>query len=211
MRICGGNSYRVYRHQHTALLRSCSQIYTEAALVLYMHNTFSFGDADLLPQFISTLVPAQTSAITSLTLNNVFVGDLLDRDYWEAFPHLRHLTVSIRSHDGCTEYDSDMHGHRLLNAAHLDYARMVWQRNPSLEPLEHFNLASFKFRIVCGSGKDAVERCPTLEIWQRWSEAIEQRVLARPVRAGAQRRRTTRRHFPYTAEQLAFNRFTLGF
>ncbi|KAM0711047.1 hypothetical protein Q7P35_001786 [Cladosporium inversicolor] len=68
------------RRLHLGLLRPCSQVYMEAALIPFTHNTFSLAHAPLLPQLISSLVPAQATAITSLSLSNIFVGDLLDRD-----------------------------------------------------------------------------------------------------------------------------------
>jgi hypothetical protein len=76
-------------------------------------------------------------------LSNIFAGDLLDQDYWTSFPRLRHLTVSIRGHNGCTDHNSYLSDHRLFTLSHLNHARKVWRHNPSFEPLEHFNMESF--------------------------------------------------------------------
>lgn len=67
----------------------------ETVLITFTHNSFSFANAVLLPQFVSSRVPAQATAITSLALGNIFVEDLLDQEYWYGLPELRHLSVTI--------------------------------------------------------------------------------------------------------------------
>lgn len=175
------------RRLRLGLLRVCSQIYMEAALIPFIHNTFSFAHAPLLPQFISSLVPAEATAITSLSLSNIFVGDLLDRDYWYGFPELRHLAVTVCGHDGCMDGDGDLKDYRRFNALYVSSVRKLSQDFPSHEPLEHFNLESFSLRIVCASGLK-MRRCSTLEEWRQWAETIEQRVSARPFRRRPERR-----------------------
>ena len=93
---------------HLSLLRPCSQIYMEAALIPFMHNAFSFAHGPLLPQFISGLVPAQAAAMTALSLSNIFVADLSDRRCWPGFLDLRHLAISINGHKSCTDGHGDL-------------------------------------------------------------------------------------------------------
>jgi hypothetical protein len=175
------------RRLRLGLLRVCSQIYMEAALIPFIHNTFCFAHGPLLPQFISSLVPAQATAITSLSLSNIFVGDLLDRDYWYGFPELRHLAVTVCGHDGCMDGDGDLKDYRRFNALYVSSVRKLSQDFPSHEPLEHFNLESFSLRTVCASGLK-MRRCPTREEWQQWAEAVGQRVSARPFKRRPERR-----------------------
>lgn len=139
------------RRLHLGLLRPCSQVYMEAALIPFTHNTFSLAHAPLLPQLISSLVPAQATAITSLSLSNIFVGDLLDRDYWYGFPELRHLAVTVNGHDGCVDGDCGLKDYRRFNALYVSSVRKVWQDYPLSGPLEHSNLDSFELRTECVS------------------------------------------------------------
>jgi hypothetical protein len=183
--VCRLNPFVV--RLHLGLLRSCSQIYMEAALVPYIHNTFSFAHGPLLPQFISSLVPAQATAITSLSLSNIFAADLLDKHYWSGFPDLRRLAVEINGHEGCTDDHGDLRDYRRFNTLHLWSSRKVWQDFPLYEPLEHFNLESFKLRIVCASGFK-MRICDARDEWEQWAEAIEQRVLARRCKKRHERR-----------------------
>ena len=171
---------------HLGLLRSCSQVYMEAALIPFIHNTFSFSDATLLPRFSKSLVPAQATAITSLTLSNIFAADLFDRNYWYNFPELRHLFVTIRGHEGCINGDEYLRDRYSVSVALISGARRAWQDNPSREPLKHFNLESFRFRVVCACGL-VIRACPTQPDWQQWSEAIEQRVSARQFKRRPER------------------------
>jgi hypothetical protein len=172
---------------HLSLLRCCSQVYMEAALIPFTHNTFSFADAVLLPQFLSTLVPAQATAITSLALNNIFAGDLLEQEYWYGLPELHRLSVTIRGHAGCFDDGEHQRDYRRFNDLYISDARMAWEDDPSHEPLEHFNLKSFKLRIVCACGV-VLEDCPTQRDWQQWAESIEIRVSARRYRRRHERR-----------------------
>jgi hypothetical protein len=177
---------------HLSLLRCCSQVYMEAALIPFTHNTFSFADAVLLPQFISILVPAQATAITSLALNNIFAGDLLEEEYWYALPELRHLSVTIRGHAGCFDDGEHQRDYRRFNDLYISDARMAWEDNPSHEPLEHFNLKSFKLRIVCACGV-VLKDCPTQRDWQQWAESIENRVSSRRFKKRLERRQDSGR------------------
>ena len=136
----------------------------EAALIPFTHNTFSFADAVLLPQFISSLVPAQATAITSLTLSNIFAGDLLDEEHWYGLPELRHLSVTIRGYEGCIDDGKHQRDYRRFNDSYIDDAPMAWEDNPSYEPLQHFNLESFKLRIVCTCGL-VMSDCSTHQDW----------------------------------------------
>lgn len=156
---------------HLSLLRCCSQIYMEAALIPFIHNTFSFAEGAVLPQFISSLVPAQATAITSLALNNIFAADLFDWEYWYGLPELRHLTVTVRGHEECISGNGFFGDHRRLNDSYLASARKVWQDAPTHEPLEHFNLDSFKLRVVCSSSL-LLKDCPTHRDWQLWADTI---------------------------------------
>ena len=180
------------RRLHLSLLRSCSQIYMEAALFPFIHNTFSFAHGPLMPQFISSLVPAQATAITSLSLSNIFAADLLDRDYWVGFPDLCHLAVVINGHEGCTDEHGDLRDYRRFNGLCMWSSRKVWQEFPLHEPLEHFNLESFKLRIVCASGL-TIKPCSSREEWEQWAETIEQRVLARRFKKRLERRQDSER------------------
>jgi hypothetical protein len=62
-----------------SLLRTCSQVYMEAALIQLIHN-LNLADASFLPRFTANLVSLQTAAITSLALN-IFMFDLFDEAY----------------------------------------------------------------------------------------------------------------------------------
>lgn len=158
----------------------------EAALIPFTHNTFSFAHGPLLHQFISSLVPAQATAITSLSLSNIFAADLLDRHYWDSFPELRYLAVSVNGHMDCMDEDGDLRDNRRFNALYIWSSRKVWQDFPLYEPLQHLNLESFNFRIVCASGLK-MKLCDTLQEWEQWAETIEQRVLAKRLKKGVER------------------------
>jgi hypothetical protein len=101
-----------------------------AALIPFTHNTFSFADAYLLPQFVSSLVPAQATAITSLALNNIFAGDLLEQEYWRGLPELRYLSVTIRGHAGCFDDGERQRDYRRFNDSYISDARMAWEDQP---------------------------------------------------------------------------------
>jgi len=169
----------------------------EAAPIPYTHNTFSFARGPLLPQFIFSLVPAQATAITSLSLSNIFAADLLDKHYWSGFPDLRRLAVGINGHEGCTDHHGDLRDYRRFNTLHLWSSRKVWQDFPLYEPLEHFNLESFKLRIVCASGFK-MRICDARDDWEQWAEAIEQRVLARRFKKRHERRQDSERRLRQT-------------
>lgn len=147
---------------HLGLLRSCSQIYIEAALIPFMHNTFSFARGPLLPQSIPGLVQAQAAAMTALSLSNILAADLSDRHYWPGFLDLHHLAISINGHEGYTDGHGDLRDYRRFNALYLWSSRKVWHDFPLNEPLEHFNLESFKLHIVCASGLE-LKLCDTCQ------------------------------------------------
>lgn len=103
----------------------------EAVLIPFTHNSFSFANAVLLPQFVSSLVLAQATAITPLALSNIFAGDLLDQEYWYGLPELRHLSVTIRGHEGCINGDKYLRDYRRFNDWYINDAWKGWQDNPS--------------------------------------------------------------------------------
>lgn len=182
-------------HLHLALLRSCSQIYMEAALIPFIKNTFTFANADLLSRFTSSLIPAQGAAITSLIISNISAADLLDPSYWEGFPCLRHLAVGIRGHKDCLHGDADLRDGGRSNSLYMSNARITWQNDPSCKPLDHLDLVSFSFNILCSCCL-SISHCPTLRYWQQWSKTIEQRVLTTSFKARHENRRASGRQSP---------------
>jgi hypothetical protein len=165
----------------------------EAALIPFVHNTFSFADGALLPQFVSSLVPAQASAITSLALSNIFAADVIEREYWYGFPELRRLAITVRGHAGCSNRDQYFRDYRQFNEFYISDARKTWRDIPSYEPLEHFNLEAFELRIVCACGL-VMQNCLKRQDWQHRAEAVGQRVSTRGVRKRPERRPDSGRH-----------------
>lgn len=177
-----------------SLLLACSQVYTEAALMPFIHNTFNFADATILPTFVSSLVASQAAAITTLKLHHVAAFHVFDDDYWTTLTGLRNLTLTIRGHDGCGEGDGDTipQDCRQFNNYFIRSAREWWPQEPSYAPLSQLSLKTFQFRILCASGI-AWRRCRALRQWQQWAKTIELEVSARWSKKEARQRQLEKR------------------
>lgn len=177
-----------------SLLLACSQVYIEAVLIPFIHNTFNFADATFLPNFVSNLVLSQSAAITTLKLHHIAAFHVFDDDCWATLTGLRNLTVTIRGHDGCGEGEDDTipQDCRKFNNYFIRSAREWWPQEPSYAPFSHLDLETFQFRILCASGL-AWRRCPKLREWQQWARTIEQEVSARWSKKEARQRQLEKR------------------
>lgn len=66
------------------LLKTCSQIYTETALLLFLTNTSAFAKPSQFSALIKCLRPAQERALSTITIYRLIVSlDELDRGHAE--------------------------------------------------------------------------------------------------------------------------------
>jgi hypothetical protein len=176
-----------------SLLRSCSQIYMEASLLLFAHNNLVFAETELLPLFTRKLALMQAAAIKSLNLDNITVFDLFDDSYWSPFPGLRYLAVAVRGHDRCVDNNSFWSSNcRELNHIVLTNFHQQWQEEPAYAPLGRLNLETFQFHVTCVSGYHR-RGCRTLGEWQQWAKTIEREVSTRWTKQEARRRQAQTR------------------
>lgn len=159
---------------HPNILGTCSQIYLEAALIPFAHNTFLVSNDNDLSAFLSKLAPSQSNAIRTMHLPDAGNYNFARDNVWSKLRGLRTLHIVVRprtpplrhlSLNACARAEIDLRNTELRTKK----GRLVF------EPLKRLNLRSFHLNVIVPPRTNP--SCPSITEFRIACRRIEREVL----------------------------------
>lgn len=178
-----------------SLLKTCSQVYNETALIPFYENAFSFHDDRDLGLLMAKLVPAQYESIRAICLPNAGSCDFEKDNVWAKLTSLRRLNIAVQIKNGTR--NACARSTMNLSATELQTVK----GRLAFEPLKRLNLDFFQFNLVATFLP--LSDCPSWTDFNGLAADIENGVLKGGDEEALRAVREGRKDFTWTAGQLS--------